>query len=606
MKKKNTPPSKVFRNFGYAFMKMLTIYPEEFIINFVIRIIGTFLVFFSNAYMLRYIVNGVQEGRSIQDLVGYVVVIVILNIVFGIVRKLCDEIVYPIIGSRSDMRLNRIIYRKSAEIDVSNYENPKAYERYNKAVSNGADAIEGTMRFILNAINVIQTFSLNTYIILLIDPVLFIFAFLPLIFGIFQVRVSKKQYDYKIRTQEIGRRKDYTRRSFYLSEYAKEMRLTNISRVMQRNFADSIKELVHVMKTDGLKVAVEGFFVTGVGQLISIYGAEIYAVYHTIVSKTIMVGDCLVILNSFLSLSSIRAVARWYTDMYDIALNVQDFRDFVELEPSVSLNPDGPASQKGDIEIRNVSFRYDGADSDTLKNVNMNIRKGEKICIVGHNGAGKTTLVKLLMRLYDVNAGVISVAGRDIKEYNLQSYRESYGVVFQDYKQMSLTVAENVLGRPYRDEDEETVINALIKAGLWEKISGTEKGIHSVITREFDSDGLVLSGGESQKLSIASVYARDCNIVILDEPSSALDPLAEHEMYENMKKACENKTMIFISHRLSSAVTADRVFLMDEGTVKESGTHSELMKQNGIYAELFRIQAQNYTDNIGEGGQEHE
>ena len=215
--------------------------------------------------------------------------------------------------------------------------------------------------------------------------------------------------------------------------------------------------------------------------------------------------------------------------------------------------------------------------------------------MVGLNGVGKTTLVKLLLRLYDPTEGVILLGGQDIREYDIDSYRACFGIVFQDYKQIALSVGENVLGRPMRDGDEKTVEIALRKAGLWDKISKLPNGIHMVMTKEFDENGLILSGGESQKLAIASVYARDCSIVILDEPSSALDPLAEKEMYDQMYRACEGKTVIFISHRLSSATDADRIILMENGTIKEMGTHGELMKRGGSYAEMFRAQAESYS-----------
>lgn len=226
----------------------------------------------------------------------------------------------------------------------------------------------------------------------------------------------------------------------------------------------------------------------------------------------------------------------------------------------------------------------------------MTIKQGEKIAIVGFNGAGKTTLVKLLMRLYDPSSGEILLNGRNIKEYNLESYRGSLGVVFQDYKQFALSVVENVLGRPMREGDEAAVEDCLRRAGIWDKISALPEGINTRMTREFDDDGLILSGGESQKLAIASVYARNSSVVILDEPSSALDPIAEHDMYRQMYRACEGKTMIFISHRLSSAVDADRIFLIEDGSIKESGSHSELMRLNGSYAEMFKAQAESYTD----------
>ena len=256
---------------------------------------------------------------------------------------------------------------------------------------------------------------------------------------------------------------------------------------------------------------------------------------------------------------------------------------------------DGEEARPGDIELHGVSFRYGGAEADTLRGIDLKIKEGERIAVVGYNGAGKTTLVKLLMRLYDPSSGVITLGGRDIREYELKSYRRLFGVVFQDYKQFALSVAENVLGRPMRDGDEAIVEDALRRAGIWDKISELPDGMYTQMTREFSEDGLVLSGGQSQMLAIASVYAHGSPIVILDEPSSALDPLAERELYRQMYSACEGKTMIFISHRLSSAVSADKVVLIEDGVVGEYGSHEELMRRGGRYAEMFRAQAESYT-----------
>lgn len=310
-----------------------------------------------------------------------------------------------------------------------------------------------------------------------------------------------------------------------------------------------------------------------------------------------MIGDCLVVLNTISSISyNIQYIGSQVSFIHNICYNFQDYRDFMWREEKIRANEDGERASAGDIELRGVTFRYPGAEDDTLRDLNMKIKQGEKIAIVGFNGAGKTTLIKLLMRLYDPCSGGILLNGKDIREYNLESYRSSFGVVFQDYKQFALTVAENVLGRPMHEGDDKIVEDCLRRAGIWDKISALPAGIYTRMTREFDDDGLILSGGESQKLAIASVYARNSSVVILDEPSSALDPIAEHEMYKQMYLACEGKTMIFISHRLSSAVDADRIFLIEDGRIKESGSHSELMSMNGSYAEMFKAQAESYTD----------
>lgn len=610
MKKKEKKEDKlslgqVLSNFGYAFRMMLKLYPQKFFFTLFFWLFGGLINFFSYTYMLRYIVNGLQEGKKVSLLLGYVLFMMVINILMEAFRQIYDCLIGCIIDRKCSVRLMKTLYKKSIEMDISNYENPTAYDLYNRAISNGTGAINGAMYFVGNTLSMILDLSLSSWLVFMIDPVLFVFVLLPLLLNALNVKLEKVWYDFSKKEQAINRRKDYTRRSFYLGEFAKEMRLTNIHRVMLRRFAESIKDYLALVKKEGVKKSIMLFGIEFGTEVISILGAEMYAIYRTLVSGTIMYGDCLVVLNSIGSISyNIQSIGGMFTWIYDIALNIQDYRRFITAEPKVHPNPDGKLPSPGDIELKNVSFRYDGAEADTLKNVNMYIKQGEKIAIVGHNGAGKTTLVKLLMRLYDVSDGSIMTGGTDIREYRLKEYRSTYGAVFQDYRQMAFSVAENVLGRTYTPDDEELVIDSLKKAGVWERVTEQPEGIHTIMTREFDENGLLLSGGQSQKLAIASIYAGNASTVILDEPSSALDPLAEHEMYENMAKACEGKTMIFISHRLSSAVDADRIFLMEDGTVAESGNHSELMKKNGKYAEIFRMQAQNYTDNINEGGQD--
>lgn len=213
---------------------------------------------------------------------------------------------------------------------------------------------------------------------------------------------------------------------------------------------------------------------------------------------------------------------------------------------------------------------------------------------MGSNGSGKTTLVKLLLRLYDPSEGEILLDGTPIKEYSLTSYRESFSTVFQDFKMFSMSVRDNVLLRPGREGDDALVEAALRESGAADRIDRMPNGVHTILTREFDDKGENLSVGEQQKLSLARVFADRTPFVLLDEPSSALDPIAEYNMFENMMRATEGRGVIFISHRLSSAVLADRVLLMADGRIAESGTHEELLRRGGLYAEMFHRQAENY------------
>jgi ATP-binding cassette subfamily B protein len=250
--------------------------------------------------------------------------------------------------------------------------------------------------------------------------------------------------------------------------------------------------------------------------------------------------------------------------------------------------------------LQNVVFKYKDDSENVLHDVSMSIKAGEKIALVGHNGAGKSTLVKLIMRLYDPTEGRILLNGTDIRAYNLQAYRALIGVVFQDYRMFSLSAAENVMmKRITSPEDREKAAEALRESSAYELIQTLKHKEETILTREFDDEGAVLSGGEYQKIAVARAFAKDARLLIMDEPSSALDPIAEHTMYETIMRLCarkENadKLAIIISHRLSSAAGADRVYMLEQGKVIEYGTHRELVRANGAYADMYKKQAESY------------
>jgi len=249
-----------------------------------------------------------------------------------------------------------------------------------------------------------------------------------------------------------------------------------------------------------------------------------------------------------------------------------------------------------EIEFRHVYFRYEECEEDILKDVNFTIWPGERIALVGHNGAGKTTLVKLLCGFYHPTAGEIRIGGRLLEEFNLDEYQEMLATIFQDVNALPISIASNVSGKMEEDTDFEKVKDCLKRAGLWKDIELLEKKEYTNISQMFDPDGIQLSGGMVQKLMLARCIYKEAPILILDEPTAALDPIAESRMYEEYNKITENKSALFISHRLASTKFCDRILFIEQGSILEDGTHDELLEKNGKYAEVFGVQSEYYKE----------
>lgn len=334
-------------------------------------------------------------------------------------------------------------------------------------------------------------------------------------------------------------------------------------------------------------------------------GVIFYSLYRVMVTHSMTLSGFTVLFSAMTAVAWMVILAsQAIIQSYGDSLYIANLREFLDYEPVIDEMQEGvlpgdceeAAAGEEVLTLCNVGFAYFGQKQPVLRDICMTIRAKEKIAIVGHNGAGKTTFVKLLLRLYDVSEGEILYFGRNIKELDLPHYRALYGTAFQDYQIFAMTVAENVLMRkPQNEDDYRKVEDCLTRAGVYERICRLPYGMDTILTKEFAEDGAVLSGGELQKIAVARAFAREYQIAIFDEPSSALDPVAEHKLYENILQGCADKTVLFISHRLSTAVLADRIYLFENGEIAEQGSHEFLMQQNGKYADMFRKQAQNYV-----------
>ena len=328
-----------------------------------------------------------------------------------------------------------------------------------------------------------------------------------------------------------------------------------------------------------------------------------YLVFQAAVLHTIDYSNAVVLFNRTGSLRRGMAnMADIFPKAQENSLYVDKIRAFLDYEPKMKAM-EGEAVPEGNAELalEHVSFRYQEEMEDTLKDITLKVKPGEKIAIVGYNGAGKTTLIKLLMRLYDPTGGRILYHGQDVKNYKPYDYRHRIGVVFQDYQMYGASLMENVVMRSLEDSARETeavsdaaAISALERAGFGERLKSLPKGLETQVTAEFDKDGVNFSGGESQKIAISRAFFKDADILIMDEPSSALDPIAEYELNKAMESAAKGKTVFYISHRLSTTRDADRIILLENGRIAEEGTHESLLAMNGRYAEMWRVQAGRY------------
>ena len=492
-------------------------------------------------------------------------------------------------------KLNNKIFSKAISLDVSCYENPDFYDKYTRATQVVSSSYYETVCYcvatitggIVALICVITTVTVvNPLYLLFLLPVAFVFA-------IEHIR-SKVAFNLNKEMTTNNRIKAYIQRTMLLKDYSKDMRTSNIFAVMLQRFKAAIDANIVILKKYGVKLFLYGMLSSLFSDFIPIIGTYAFAGYQFIYTNTLTILGFSVVLSSINAVrQSTMNIARTYERLMQTALYFQHLRDFFDYEPQIT---DGgkDAEEFESIEFRNVSFGYPGTDKKILKNISFRIERGETVAVVGVNGAGKSTLVKLLLRFYDADEGEILYNGINIKEYNVALLRNSYATVFQDYKNFAVSVNENIMCHECTDEEKKLAEKALRQSGVWDKISSLPKGADTVLTREFDVDGVGLSGGENQKVSVARLFARDFQIAILDEPSSALDPVAEYEMYENLIKVTENKTVIYISHRLSSAVLSDKIIVLGGGEIIESGTHSELMACNGEYSRMFTLQASSY------------
>ena len=548
---------------------------------------------------LRYLFDAIEAGVEFRTVLFWSLLVAGYKAAFELFNKWRLEVYVPRVRLILHEGVQSELYKKARELDQSCYDDPEFYNDFIWAIRESDSRVVEIMENFSIFINRIVSSAVILGVLAFIDWIVAVVLLVSVVLGfVVMIKINKVEYKMEEEMNPVNRRLSYVDRVFYLQDYQKELRQGGIAEHLRNSYQKTTGTKIGCIRKYVGKIVALKFLRSALLNLFPSTGVTIYLVIRYIVDPALSLGAFSAsIAASFKLYWTITDLIGYINKFHEHSLYIEKVRKFVGYEPKIKGDlTDVPGFEL--LSIRNLDFAYPFAEDGkkTLKGIDLEIRKGEKVAFVGYNGAGKTTLIKLLMRLYDATGGEILYNGRSITEFAPGEYRKHIGAVFQDYTVFAATVAENVMGGEYEDGDEEAVISALKAASFGNKLNELPNGIHSQLTTEFSDDGVGLSGGESQKIAIARVFARPFELIIMDEPSSALDPIAEYEINQSILKSAEGRTIIFISHRLSTTRMADMIYMFADGEIIERGSHDELMSKNGKYAEMYRVQSKKYKN----------
>ncbi len=603
-KEKEITAKGIFDNCLFAVKEYLKFYKKYAVLWIVIMLAWAVYMAYNNTYYVKFLVSFI-ESRS-----PFINIVILVSTMFAaiLVVKFCEtKYVYDIetVDERFSKHINKLIFKKAANVELACYEDAEFYNKYTRALDNTPERIQNVFYGILQILSAFALVVFYMTVMMKTDPYIAVFLVFPIIgnfvFGRWLNSIDQKRYKENTRNARII---DYVLRVLHLGQYAKEMRITGVYDMMQKKHSDAVGKNLRIWDRFALGSGAVYWGQVQFNYLMIFEGILLYCSYRALVSGTIDLAE-MTIFTSVMTAASWRIIGlfEYSMELHNDCIYIQNVREFLNYKERIPEDGKGLSVPEAidTIEFRNVTFKYDGSSEAAVNALSFTVRGGERIALVGHNGAGKSTIVKLLLRLYDPDEGVILLNGIDIREYEVRSYRKLFSAAFQDYKVFAMSVLDNITMGAECEDTEEAARTALEKVGLWDKVEGLEKSMNTTMTREFDDSGAVFSGGQYQKLAVARALVQNGRCMVFDEPSSALDPIAEYDLFNAIMEATENKTVFLISHRLSSVKSADKILMFENGCLVESGTHSALMSKGGAYADMFIHQAKSY---LAAGGEE--
>lgn len=546
--------------------------------------------------VLKVINAGVEPQVGLQRVLPYVLLelgLVVLSSLVGQFRSLSDRV----LQYKLTNHVNSLIMEKAISLDLQFFEDPQFYDNLQNARRQSDSSAISIVNAILQIIQ--QVITLASVLVLLVrfSPLLAIVVFVAAIPSF----LSQSQYA-EMAFRAVTRRAKEARLLNYLEQLLtgndtfKEVKMFGLGKPLLERYRQLFINFFNEDIAIARKKSLAGL---GWGLLSSLayYGSYVWVILRTIAGAATL-GDMTMFLSIFRqSQQSITSLLGNFNNLYESNLYLDNLLDYLKITP-VLVNPkDGlmaPSPIEQGIRFQNVSFKYPGSDVFVLKNINLFIPPGESIALVGLNGAGKTTLVKLFTRLYDPTEGEILLDGHDLREYDLASLHQRFGVIFQDFVRYQFSVRENIgFGQVDELENLAKIKDAAERGGADQVIEGMPNGYETILGRRWEK-GLELSGGQWQKIALARAFMRNAEALILDEPTSALDAEAEYEIFKRFRELMSGRIAVLISHRFSTVRMADRIVVLSDGRIVELGSHAELMARGGPYSRLFELQAEGY------------
>ena len=563
-------------------------------------IVGTLL----NSYAPKYVLSFIEDDLPFNTIIMYTVIICLIMMILDVISTTCYNS-FEFEYRKTEGYVEKKRMDKLFHTDLKNMESPDFldYAQRAKTALNRGKGFHGVLYQSRNFIAQ-GTLMILSAALIGIQTLLMMIIFIVISFGIVKISSFFTKRD-KIKFSDAmaptWRKMNYLESTTKNFDFAKDIRLFNMSNAFFNQLSgvnETYKELNR--KHHNRMVLWE----VSLGSVLIVQKILMYTwLVYNVVTGAYQISDFVLYVGLVSTFHASVGYVNWiYSDMRTNSLMINDYRNFVDWKEDreTADEKDGHITEinldKFEFRFENVSFKYPGHDNYVLKNVNLTIKNGAKLAVVGVNGAGKTTFIKLMMKLYEPSEGRILLNDVDIKEYNREEYFKLFSPVFQNVECFAMPIYQNISFAEVDKTDMNKINEVLEQSGLSEKINSYEKGIHTNLLKIFDKEGIDLSGGEKQRLAMARALYKDGKVIILDEPTAALDALAEDRMYREFENMIHGKTAVFISHRLGSTRFCDKIAMFEDGTIVEEGTHEELMAKNGKYAYMFGIQSQYYDE----------